>query len=86
MSTSQISEKIKGMEGSGVVRRAKIYPEHNDEHEIMTAGEVGSFLKVSVGAVRRWTRAGTLKGHRLGGRGDWRYLKKDITDFLFGPN
>ena len=54
--------------------------------EIMTAGEVAAYLKVSVGAVRRWTRVGTLKGHRLGGRGDWRYLKKDVMTFLYGQN
>ncbi len=51
---------------------------------IMTANEVATFLKVSVGAVRRWTRDGNLKGHRMGGRGDWRYFKKDVLAFLYG--
>jgi excisionase family DNA binding protein len=53
---------------------------------IMTASEVASFLKVSVNAVRRWTRAGKLKGHRLGGQGDWRYLKNDVMLFFYGNN
>lgn len=69
-----------------MVSRAKMNVEIYHDDEIMTAVEVGAYLKVSVGAVRRWTREGTLKGHRLGGRGDWRYLKKDVNGFLFGPN
>jgi excisionase family DNA binding protein len=56
------------------------------EESIMTAVEVAAFLKVSVGAVRRWTRDGKLKGHRMGGQGDWRYLKKDVMLFLYGTN
>jgi len=55
-------------------------------HDVMTAGEVASFLKVSVGAVRRWTRDGKLKGYRMGGQGDWRYLKRDVMDFLCGSD
>ena len=53
--------------------------------EIMTANEVASLLKVSVSAVRRWTRTGALKGRKLGGKGDWRYLKSDVLGFLLGP-
>jgi excisionase family DNA binding protein len=52
--------------------------------EIMTAGEVGLFLKVSDSAVRRWTREKKLKGYKLGGKGDWRYLKTDVIEFLLG--
>lgn len=53
-----------------------------DNELIMTAEDVAKFLKVRVGTVRRWTREGKLKGQRLGGTGDWRYLKKDVLDFL----
>jgi excisionase family DNA binding protein len=53
--------------------------------EIMTATEVATLLKVSVSAVRRWTRTGALKGRKLGGKGDWRYLKTDVISFLLGP-
>lgn len=55
----------------------------NDE-EVMTASEVANFLKVSVSAVRRWSRTERLKGYRLGGQGDWRYLKTNVLDFLYG--
>jgi excisionase family DNA binding protein len=56
------------------------------EVEVMTAADVAAFLKVGVGVVRRWTRIGSLKGYRLGGRGDWRYVKKDVLNFLYGNN
>ncbi len=54
-----------------------------DDDVIMTSSEVAKFLKVHLGSVRRWTRTGELKGYRLGERGDWRYLRKDVLDFLF---
>ncbi len=60
--------------------------EQESNGEIMTARDVAVYLKVSVGAVRRWTRDGKLRGHRLGGGGDWRYLKKDVVNFLHGTN
>ena len=56
-----------------------------DSDDIMTAEEVASLLRVSVSAVRRWTREEKLKGSKLGGRGDWRYLKSHVVAFLLGP-
>lgn len=56
--------------------------QHSERENIMTAGEVASFLKVSITAVRRWTRDGKLKGHKLGGSGDWRYFESDVMNFL----
>ncbi len=53
-----------------------------DDNSIMTSGEVARFLKVHLGSVRRWTRSGELKGYRLGKRGDWRYIRKDVIAFL----
>ncbi|HEY31703.1 MAG TPA: helix-turn-helix domain-containing protein [Dehalococcoidia bacterium] len=50
---------------------------------IMTSSEVAKFLKVHLGSVRRWTRTGELKGYRLGERGDWRYIRGDVLNFLF---
>jgi len=54
-----------------------------NDNVIMTSSEVARFLKVHLGSVRRWTRSGELKGYRLGERGDWRYLQKDVLNFLF---
>ncbi len=50
----------------------------------MTAQEVAAFLKVNLGSVRRWSRNGKLKGYRLGGTGDWRYIRSDVIDFVRG--
>lgn len=56
-----------------------------EENEpVMTTEDVARFLKVSIPAVRRWTREGKLRGHRLGGHGDWRYFKKDVMAFVYG--
>jgi len=54
--------------------------------EVMTSNEVAQFLKVSIVAVRRWSRCGKLKGYRLGGRGDWRYLQQDVLAFFYNYN
>ncbi len=56
--------------------------EWNDDDVIMTSSEVAKYLRVHLGSVRRWTRSGELKGYRLGKRGDWRYLRKDVIAFL----
>ena len=34
-----------------------------ENHEIMTTEDVALFLRVSISAVRRWSRDGKLKGH-----------------------
>ncbi len=52
----------------------------------MTAQEVADFLKVSVSVVRRWSRTGKLRGRRLAGQGDWRYLRDDVVAFLRGED
>jgi excisionase family DNA binding protein len=57
-----------------------------DGNAIMTSTEVAEFLKVHLGSVRRWSRSGKLKGYRLGERGDWRYLRKDVLAFFYDYN
>lgn len=57
-----------------------------DGNAIMTSTEVAEFLKVHLGSVRRWSRSGKLKGYRLGERGDWRYLRKDVLTFFYDYN
>ena len=52
----------------------------------MTSKDVAQFLKVSVTAVRHWTNEESLVGYRLGGKGDWRYLGKDVIRFLLGKS
>ncbi len=52
--------------------------------DLMTGGEVADFLRVHIASVRRWARSGQLRGYRLGGRGDWRFNRKDVLAFLRG--
>lgn len=56
----------------------------NMNDDVMTSVDVAKFLHVHLGSIRRWSRSGALKGYRLGGRGDWRFMKSDVLDFLFG--
>ncbi len=51
--------------------------------QVMTSTEVADFLRVNLSSVRRWSRDGKLKGYRLGGQGDWRYLKSDVLAFFY---
>jgi excisionase family DNA binding protein len=51
-------------------------------NEVLTSNEVADLLKVHLSSVRRWSRCGKLRGYRLGGGGDWRFLRKDVLAFL----
>ena len=53
------------------------------EDGLLTSNDVADFLRVHLSSVRRWTRKGKLKGYRLGRRGDWRYMRQDVIDFLY---
>ena len=52
-------------------------------NEVLTSAEVADLLKVHLSSVRRWSRCGKLKGYRLGGEGDWRFLRQDVLSFLY---
>jgi excisionase family DNA binding protein len=53
------------------------------ENEVLTSTEVAELLKVHLSSIRRWSRSGKLRGYRLGGCGDWRFLRKDVLAFLY---
>ena len=55
----------------------------HQDNEVLTSYEVADLLKVHLSSVRRWSRNGKLKGYRLGGHGDWRYMHKDVMAFLY---
>lgn len=56
------------------------------KNEVLTSAEVADLLKVHLSSVRRWSRTGKLKGYRLGGEGDWRFLRQDVLAFLYSCN
>ena len=49
---------------------------------MLTVRQVADFLHVSICTVRRWSNNGTLKYFRVGSRGDRRYRKEDVLQFL----
>lgn len=49
---------------------------------MLTTRQVAEFLQVSICSVRRWSDRGILKFYRVGSRGDRRYWRADVLDFL----
>ena len=56
--------------------------DRRNNNEVLTSVEVADLLKVHLSSVRRWSRTGKLRGYRLGGEGDWRFLRRDVLAFL----
>ena len=51
---------------------------------LLTAQQVAEQLLVEPKSVRRWLKAGKLKGYRLPG-GDWRVRQDDVDGMLKAP-
>ncbi|APV44630.1 DNA binding domain-containing protein, excisionase family [Dehalogenimonas formicexedens] len=49
---------------------------------MLTTSEVASILNVHINTVRRWSNQGNLKAYQLGPRGDRRFRREDIDEFL----
>ena len=54
----------------------------NGRYKLLTASEVSRLLHIHINTVRRWSDNGTLKSYRIGTRGDRRFDKDDIMEFL----
>jgi excisionase family DNA binding protein len=52
---------------------------------MMTTSGVAKMLHVHINTVRRWSNQGILKPYRIGPRGDRRFVRDDITQFLTTP-
>ncbi|MEK7282048.1 MAG: helix-turn-helix domain-containing protein, partial [Chloroflexota bacterium] len=55
---------------------------HIEPDGMLTVSEVAEALNIHVNTVRAWSNDGTLPAHRIGKRGDRRFLVKDIYRFL----
>jgi excisionase family DNA binding protein len=51
-------------------------------YRMMTTSAVASMLNIHINTVRRWSDQGILKPYRIGPRGDRRFMREDIIDFL----
>lgn len=49
---------------------------------MLNTSDVAHLLGIHVNTVRRWCNAGVLKSYRIGSRGDRRFRREDIEDFL----
>lgn len=49
---------------------------------MLTTSEMASILNVHINTVRRWSNQGLLKTYRIGSRGDRRFMKEDVVNFL----
>lgn len=50
--------------------------------ELMTLREVAVFMRVSPLTIKRWGKKGLLNPIRINSRGDRRYKKIDVKNFL----
>ena len=53
-----------------------------DSKIMLTASDVSKLLGIHVNTVRRWSERGILKAYRIGTRGDRRFRRQDIDNFL----
>jgi excisionase family DNA binding protein len=49
---------------------------------MLTTSDVARLLNVHINTVRRWSNQGVLKTYRIGARGDRRFRREDIANFL----
>ncbi len=49
---------------------------------MLTTSDVARLLNVHINTVRRWSNQGIIKTYRIGSRGDRRFDRKDIEQFL----
>ena len=49
---------------------------------LLTLSEAAEFLRVHRNTLRNWDTEDILKAHRFGKRGDRRYSKKELVDFI----
>ena len=54
----------------------------NGRNKMLTATEVARLLHIHINTVRRWSDRGVLTTYRIGTRGDRRFDKEDILNFL----
>ncbi len=58
----------------------------NRSNQLMTTRGVAKMLNINVNTVRRWSDAGIIKRYRIGPRGDHRYSREDLMNFLTVQN
>jgi excisionase family DNA binding protein len=59
----------------------------NDPEKMLSVKEVTELIHIHPNTLRRWSEQGLIVAYRINTRGDRRYKKRDIEDFLkeFNP-
>ena len=60
----------------------KTFSNNKELDPMLTTGEVARLLNLHINTVRRWSNLGVLKTYRIGSRGDRRFDREDIENFL----
>jgi excisionase family DNA binding protein len=55
---------------------------HKDIDPMLTVSDVARLLSVHINTVRRWSNQEILKAYRVGSRGDRRFQREDVANFL----
>jgi excisionase family DNA binding protein len=50
--------------------------------QMFTSRELARLLNVHINTVRRWSDRGLLNSYRIGNRGDRRFSREDVINFL----
>lgn len=78
----QIANRQKPKKRSKTTVSSKISEVADHPSAMLTTREVAQLLNLHVNTVRRWSDQGILRAYRVGPRGDRRFKRQDIDDFL----
>ena len=52
----------------------------------LSCQQAADYLGVSVKTIRRWAQSGILEGRKVGSRGDWRYMHKQLDRMVYSQD
>ncbi len=55
---------------------------HGEINPMLTTSDVARLLNVHINTIRRWSNQGIIKTYRIGSRGDRRFHREDVANFL----
>jgi len=80
LTKERIRQIVKGKATAKKAIKKKAIP--NELDALLTTAQVAELLNVHVNTARRWSNKGILEAYRIGSRGDRRFRRRDIDNFL----